>query len=314
MQDQKICVVGLGGVGGILGVMLASHQEHVSFYARGKRLESILANGLKLKSAAYGEITAYPEKAGSNVEELGLMDYIFLAVKNFSLEEVCSQIAPMVDEKTIVVPLLNGIDVSERVRAALGKGIVLDGLVYVTSGTDRDFTIEHSSPYFKVHIGFGKGIPVNERALNGVKALLDSSGLECSIEPDIEAAIWKKYILNCGYNVVTAYYNATTKDLRENPKAIEQLRTLLEEASLLARTLGVNIPQDLEDTHMSHILKDQASAATSSLKRDMEEGRENELDVFSGKLLRLANQYGVKIPLTEKFYEELKKKSPGSDR
>jgi 2-dehydropantoate 2-reductase len=50
----------------------------------------------------------------------------------------------------------------------------------------------------------------------------------------------------------------------------------------------------------------QSELATSSLKRDIAAGRRNELEVFSGKLLELATNCGMKIPTTEFFYKELK--------
>ena len=42
--------------------------------------------------------------------------------------------------------------------------------------------------------------------------------------------------------------------------------------------------------------------ATSSLKRDIAAGHQSELDTFSGALIRLAHQYGVPVPMSEKCY------------
>lgn len=313
MNDKRIGIVGLGGVGGTVGAMLAKHHEHVIFFARGKRLESIRNRGLTLQSAAYGEMTVFPEAAGDDAAELGVVDYLFLCVKNYTLEEVCAQIAPMVSDDTVIIPLLNGIDVSERVRRVLNQGIVLDALVYVVTGTDEEFIIHHTSPYCRIHLGVTDqvraAVPETERILSEVRDLLEGAGLQAVIEYDIEAAIWKKYILNCAYNVVTAYYNATTDDLRANEQAIKELTSLLAEACLVARSLGIKIPADLETTHLEHILNFQAGASTSSLKRDIEAGRPNELDVFSGKLLDLAAGLDVSIPVTEYFYQRLRKRS-----
>ena len=308
MNEKKVCVVGLGGVGGYLGCMLAQHLDNVYFYARDKRLESIREKGLKLYSAAHGEMTAYPKMASNNAEEIGVMDYIFLCVKNFSLQQVCAEIAPMIYQHTIIIPLLNGVGVSDKIRRLIGKGCVLDSLVYIISGTDKDFAINHTSPYCNIHIGYEINSKWDESMLSEVQNLLQSANITCIIEKDIEAAIWRKYILNCAYNVVTAYYNATTSDIRKNETAIMQLKSLLEEACTVARKLKVNIADNLEELHLNHILYNQSESSTSSLKRDIAAGRQNELDVFSGKLLELASSCGMKIPMTEYFYKELKKK------
>jgi len=309
MSEKKVCVVGLGGVGGYLGCMLAKHLDNVHFFARGKRLDSIKEKGLKLYSVVHGELTAYPKMASNNAEEIGVMDYVFLCVKQFSLEQVCFEISPMISQHTIIIPLINGVGVSNKVSRLIGKGCVLDSLIYIMSGADKDFAIHHTSPYCNIHIGYGMNSNFDESILSEVQDLLQSIEISCIIENDIEAAIWRKYILNCAYNVITAYYNATTSDIRKNETAIMQLKSLLEEACAVARKLKVNIADNLEEVHLNHILYNQSESGTSSLRRDIAAGRQNELDVFSGKLLELASSCEIKIPMTDFFYKELKKKS-----
>lgn len=86
-----------------------------------------------------------------------------------------------------------------------------------------------------------------------------------------------------------------------------QLKVLLEEACAVARKLKVNIADNLEEVHLYHMINKQSESSTSSLKRDIEAGRQNELDVFSGKLLELASSCKIKVPMTDFFYNELKK-------
>jgi len=307
MNNKKICVVGLGAVGGYLGCMLAHHYDNIYFFARGERLASIKKNGLKLYSDAFGEFITHPAKASNNAEEMGTMDYIILSVKNFSLEQVCTEISPMIDQNTVIIPLLNGVGVSDNIRRLVGKGHVLDGLIYITSGASKDFSIHHTSSYGDVHIGYDIQNQNDEDILSGVQKLLQGADITCVIENDIESAIWTKYILNCAYNVVTAYYKATTGDIRKNAIAITQLKSLLVEACSVARKLNVNIASDLEDVHLNHILQTQSASATSSLKRDIIAGRQNELETFSGQLLKSASNCQLKLPMTEFFYKELKK-------
>ena len=308
MDNKKVCVVGMGGVGGYIGCMFAKHLGDVYFFVRGKRLESIRKNGLKLCSNVNGEMIVHPKMASDNAEEMGVMDYIFLCVKNFSLEQVCAEILPMINEDTIIIPLLNGVGISDEVRRLIGKGTVIDGLVYITSGADKDFVIHHTSSYCNIHIGYETKNNFDESILFEVQKLLQSADITCIIEKDIKAAIWEKYILNCAFNVVTAYYNAVIGDIRKNETAILQMKALLEEACMVARKLKIKIDDNLEEVHFNRIMYKQSDLATSSLKRDIAAGRQSELEVFSGKLLQLAASCEIKIPTTEFFYEELKKK------
>lgn len=305
MDNKKVCIVGMGGVGGYIGCMLAKHFDNVYFFARGKRLESIRQNGLKLCSNVHGEIVVHPKMASDNAEEMGTMDYIFLCVKNFSLEQVCAEILQMINENTVIIPLLNGVGISEEVRRLIGKGTIIDGLVYIISGADKDFVIHHNSSYCNIHIGYEAKKNREDSILLEVQKLLQCEEIACIIEKDIIAAIWEKYILNCAFNVITAYYNAVIGEIRKNETAIMQVKSLLDESCKVARKLKINIDDNLEEIHFNRIMYKQSDQATSSLQRDMAAGRQSELEVFSGKLLQLATSCEIKIPTTEFFYEEL---------
>lgn len=306
--SDKICIVGIGGVGGYLGGALARKYPHVAFIARGSRKQSIINNGLVVKSECMGNYQVKPEKVSDNADELGIMDLIFVCVKNYSLEQVCKEISPMVGDKTIVIPVMNGTNPGERTRKYLGRGIVIDSLIYIVSASEEDYTIVQKGDYAIVRIGLKNPGEEEKGAIKRVQEILKGAGVECIIENDIEAAIWKKYVLNCAYNVSTAYYSATTGELRKDPNKVEEYRSLLSEACLVGRAKGVNLPENLEEEQIKHFLHVQAENATSSLRRDVDAGRPNELETFSGYLLEQAEEYGLSLPVTERFYVELKNK------
>lgn len=306
INDKKICVVGLGGVGGFLGGTLARKYPHVMFYARGDRKESLRQKGISIESEYMGNFTVKPEKVSDKAEELGIMDYIIISVKNYSLEQVCNQIAPMVGEKTVIIPIMNGTNPGERARKYLGKGIVLDSLIYIVSGSNENFIITQKGKYASVHIGLKTPNKEEQKAIEDVHEIIQGAGVECVIEEDIEAVIWKKYVLNCAYNVLTAYYSASTGELRKDPKKVEEFKDLLAEACLVGRAKGVSIPDNMEEEQLKHLLYVQTEDATSSLRRDMDSGKPNELDTFSGYLLEEGKKYDLRLPATERFYTELK--------
>lgn len=308
MEEKKVCVIGLGGVGGYVGGLLAKKYPHVSFIVRGSRKESIQNNGLNVKSDLMGDFNVMPDVAEDAADELGIMDYIFICVKNYSLEQACEQIAPMVGENTVVVPIMNGINPCERTRKYLGKGIVLDALIYIVSGSEEDFTVVQKGDYASVHIGLKNPTDKEKQEIENVHDLLNAVGLECVAEEDIEAAIWKKYIMNCAFNIITAYYSATTGELRGDAKKAEEFKLLTYEACLVARTMGVKIPDSMEEDILNRFLYLQPDGATSSLRRDMDNGKPNELETFSGYLLELAEQCGLNIPITKQFYSVLKRR------
>ena len=91
-MSKKITVAGIGGVGGYLAGMLADTYDEVSFIARGERKKSLEENGLVLHSEYHGEIIAHPKKVVERGDELGIQDYIFICLKNYSLKEVCNSL------------------------------------------------------------------------------------------------------------------------------------------------------------------------------------------------------------------------------
>lgn len=196
---------------------------------------------------------------------------------------------------------------------------MVDALIYIITESTSDFSVRHLSPYANIHMGVKQmgvehmGVerqvdPATEKRLEEIQAILEGAGITCKIEEDIEAAVWRKYILNCAYNVITTYYSANTADIRSNPKAVEEFRAMLEEGCLVARTKGIQIAPNLEDQLFSHVLTKQDPKSTSSLNRDFLAGGDNELEIFSGELLAMAAQVGLELPVTKQFYDELKQR------
>ena len=88
-MKTKILIVGIGGVGGYYGGLLARKYENhpeieISFVARGAHLEAIQQNGLKV-IAENETFVARPAIATNNVSETGIADYIILATKSYDL-------------------------------------------------------------------------------------------------------------------------------------------------------------------------------------------------------------------------------------
>lgn len=302
-MNKKIAVIGIGGVGGYLAGMLANTYDHVSLVARGKRRESIQKNGLVLYSDYNGELVAYPENVVANARELGVQDYIFICVKNYSLEEVCKDLAGCVDEHTVIVPVMNGVDPGERTRTYLQKGTVVDSLIYIVSFAKEDYSIVQQDLFANLKIGIQNASEKEREKVQAVKELLQKAKIDCEAAEDIEAEIWKKYMLNCAYNVMTAFYRENIGTLRSNAEKVEEYRTLLTECYSVASVKGVHIQKEFIETQMHRFLYELADDATSSLQRDVEAGKkQTELETFCGYLVREGRRLGVPVPLTERFY------------
>lgn len=302
-MSKKITVAGIGGVGGYLAAMLADAYDEVSFIARGARKKSLEENGILLHSEYHGEVKAHPKNVVECGNELEEQDYIFICVKNYSLEEVCNSLKDCVGEHTILVPVMNGADPGERVRKYIGKGIVVDSLIYIISYAKEDFSVVQKGNFADIKIGISDANEQEQKAVEAVYGLLKGAKVDCVAAEDIEAEIWRKYIFNCAYNVLTAHYQENVGQLRKDEKKREEFRQLLWEAYEVGKAKGVRLTEEDVVRHQNRFENKLADDSTSSLQRDVEAGKHNtELETFCGYIVREGRKLGVNVLLTEKFY------------
>ncbi len=140
-------------------------------------------------------------------------------------------------------------------------------------------------------------------AVEDVYQLLRGAKVDCVAAEDIEAEIWRKYIFNCAYNVLTAHYRQNVGELRADAKKREEFRRLLQEAYEVGKAKGVHLEEEDIVRHQNRFENKLADDATSSLQRDVEDGKHNtELETFCGYIVRVGRELGVDVSLTEKFY------------
>ena len=314
LQDKRIAVIGAGGVGGFLTGMLVQKFPHVTVVAREERGRSIRERGLVLHSEYKGEKTGRPEYVTEAVRLLGPQDYIFICVKNYSLEEVCRDLAGSgaVTDETVIIPVMNGVDAGGRVRELLRNAVVVDSLIYIVSFARPDYSIEQQGKFADLRIGIRNADAGQQEKVAEVSRILSEADVDHETAADIRCEIWKKYILNCAYNVETAYYDNTIGQLRGDPKKAKQYEQLVREACAVARAEGIGVPEDHADTVIRKFYNDYGDDATSSLQRDVRAGRQSELETFSGYLVREAKRLGVPVPVSERMYAGLKEKEGGS--
>ncbi len=303
--NKRIAVAGIGGVGGYLAGMLGRVCPHLTMAVRGDRRESILKNGLVLHSEYKGEINVRPEYAVP-VSEMGEQDYIFVCVKNYSLEDVCREMEHAVTENTVIIPVMNGVDPGERIRKALGKGTVVDSLIYIVAFANKDYSVTHQGDFANLRIGIRNADETQQQKVQEVSDILTGADIDHMIAEDIEVEIWRKYILNCAYNTESAYYDNAIGQLRSDPKKAEEYEALVREAYQVAQAKGVGVRQEHVDAILHRFYHELAENATSSLQRDIRAGKKAEVETFSGYIVREGQRLGIRTPVTEKMYEGLK--------
>lgn len=310
--NKKTAVVGIGGVGGYMAAMLGQVCPHLTVAARGGRGEAIRKNGLVLHSDYKGELKVRPERVVP-VREMGVQDYIFVCVKNYSLEEVCREMEDSVGDDTVIIPVMNGVDPGEKIRNLIGKGTVVDSLIYIVAFAERDYSITQQGDFANLRIGIQNPDEAQKRKIEEVSRLLAAADIDHAVAEDIELAVWRKYILNCAYNVASAYYDNTIGQLRSDPVKAKEYEALVTEAYNVALAKGVHVKPAHKDAIIHRFYYELAENATSSLQRDIREGKRAEIDTFSGYIVREGKKLGLEMPVSEKMYQRLKRKKPSMD-
>lgn len=311
LSDLRIAVVGIGGVGGYLGAMLASAFPHVSFAARGARMEALQKDGLVLHSDHNGKIAARPARIVKTTE-LGVQDLIFVCVKNYSLKALCEELKGAVAAHTIIVPVMNGVDPAARIRNLLGQGTVVEALIYIVAFLNADGSVSQQGDFADLRIGIQNASNEQRRQVALVSAVLSAAHIDHRCADDIEAEVWRKYILNCAYNVATARYDNTIGQLRDDPKKAAEYEALVREATAVAIKKGVQVTKDDADAIIHRFYHELAYDATSSLQRDVRAKRPSELETFSGYIVQNAAQLGIDAPVSREMYEALKMQCAGA--
>lgn len=306
MKDLKITVAGVGAIGGLLAAMLGrKYEDQITLIARGSHGVALREKGLALYSDFYGDNVIKPGAVAENGAEIPVQDLVIICCKNYSLDELTEQIRPCIGPDTIVMPVMNGVEPGDRVREKFPEAICIDSLIYTITAKESDNASRQTGGYTHMFIGSKPGDERHVEASRKVFELFKSVGFDARYSDDIMSEIWQKFILNCGFNVITARYLTNTGGIRRNPEWAKDFHELMKEAEKVGLLEGVNIPDGTAENKFTYCMENQGDEATSSLKRDVEAQRPAELDAFLGAVIRGAEKYGIEVPCTRKYHKEL---------
>jgi 2-dehydropantoate 2-reductase len=297
---RAVMVVGIGGIGGVIGARLALRPPaaggHLTFIARGAHLEAIRSAGLRLIRPDRSTVTARPQLATDRLEEAPAPDLAVLCVKSYDLDAVADRLAAVLQPSTVVLPLLNGADIRERLRGRLRLGIVPPACIYVSARRAGPGTVEHIGGAGEIHLGPDPEVP----AWDGgeLRALLEEAGIPFQWHQDPTVAIWVKYMFIAPFALVTAAHGADFGRLLSSPELNAQIRAVMEEIRRIAQARGIGLPQDIVESTLRTAAGFPPETRTS-YQRDIESrAPADEGDLYGGTILRLGAAQGVPTPVS----------------
>ncbi|MEE8436262.1 MAG: 2-dehydropantoate 2-reductase, partial [bacterium] len=113
---MRIAVMGAGGIGGFYGALLVRAGHEVTLIARGAHLAAIREHGLTLIDDRE-TFTVRPALATADTAEAGRegpAELVLVTTKAYDLDAAARALLPLVGQETLVLPLLNGVGIHQR--------------------------------------------------------------------------------------------------------------------------------------------------------------------------------------------------------
>lgn len=309
---MRIACVGIGGVGGFYGGKLAfayapSREHEVIFIARGEHLQAIKQKGLRLTTQD-GTFTAVPTMATDKPATAGLFDLVLFSVKSYSLEQAASLIAGNVHDRTVIVPLLNGVDISERLRVALPKADVLDGCVYISAFIEGPGAVKQAGGSGQLIFGPENG---NTAPYQSVQDLFLKAGIKSELTGNPLVPLWTKFVFISPAAGITSMLMKPFGAIMADEGSRDLLMGLIKETLLISQAKGVKLPPDIIDATLGKVSAFPYETKTS-LQLDFEKGKPTELETFTGYIVKIGQSLSIPTPLHNEVYERLKAKKSNS--
>jgi len=307
---MKICFFGVGGVGGYFGTLVTKRFENehdIYFIARGTHKDAIIKNGLTLKKAGGNEIiNVSPKICTEKPEDLTICDIIIVSVKGYDLANVAKEISKIANNETVILPLLNGVDIYERIRAHLFNGIVLPSCVYVGTHIESPGVIYQKGGSCKISIGKDPKHPEFYPTL--LLNILKDSEIDFDWEDNVKISIWSKYMFIAAFGLITATYDKTLGQIIDDKELSKLTKSIMGEIDEIARKLNIPLDSDIVETSFLKA-KQFPYEAKTSFQRDVEsKGKINEADLFGGTLIRYGMELGISTPDIKNVYRRLLRK------
>lgn len=312
---MNIAVIGMGGVGGYFGGKLSkllTERNDIKLYyiARGGHLDEIKKNGLTLETVDE-TFNCKPTLATDDFDELPELDLCLITVKSYELENVAEKLKSKVTDNTVVIPLLNGADIYERVRSVILKGRVLPSCVYIISFIEKYGKVKQTGASCVIHTGSETGTDNAEASgVEWVFRLFDDCGIKYHWYNDPRPVIWKKFIFIASFALVTAGRDAVIGKIMESDQLSGEVLGIMNEIQLIAGAKGIKLDENVCQESFE-IGNKFAYDSTTSFQRDYRiSGKPDEREIFGAAVIRMGKELGINTDITAGIYADIEKNKP----
>jgi len=298
---MKILVLGAGGIGGYFGGRLAQAGVDTTFLVRPKRREQIQRDGMRIESP-HGNARIDAKTVLAEELRPGY-DAVLFTCKAYDLDSAMDAVAPAMDGRAVLVPMLNGISHLERLDARFGAANVMGGVAQINATLKPDGTVVNGDKLHRIIFG-ERDKQVTPRA----QALADAFArtiVEWKLSPDILQDMWEKVVFLSALAASTCLFRGNVGEINSAPGGSEAMLRLLDANQKIAAAEG-RAPREHPMQAFRERLTDRNGNWSASMLRDLEAGGQVEADHIVGFMLERARRHGIDDTVLSLAYTHLK--------
>ncbi|MFO7304118.1 MAG: 2-dehydropantoate 2-reductase [Gammaproteobacteria bacterium] len=296
--SPSVLIVGAGAVGAFFGAALARQGATVSVVCRSD-YAAVKQAGYEIESGLLGAHRFVPSATFPDVAEAGRgYDYVVLATKVVDSISRTELLAPVLDDRTIIVLLQNGLDIESEIAAAFPNHELLSAIAFIAVSRTGPGKVLHQSEGSLVIGRFPSG---TSTAAERLAALFEASGVPCRITTDIVKARWQKALWNATFNPISIMGGVLdTAEILRSPESVQFVRDVMTEVVNTARAAGHTLDEALIDKLIAATVA--MPPYKTSMALDYEHRRPMEIEAILGNVVRTARRAGVHVPRLETIY------------
>ncbi len=302
---RSIAVVGAGAVGSFFGAMLARAGHRVTLIGREAHVQAIERDGLRLERA--GAVERVRLRASTGLDAVRGADLVLFCVKSTDTAAVALEMAPHLDDGSLVLSLQNGVENAAAIAAGVGRNVV-PAVVYVATSMPEPGLVRHHGRGDLVIGPLDSAAATEPATASRLQDLVDlfaTADVPVRVSGDVIAELWSKLMVNCAYNAVSGLAQASYSRMAALPAVRELQHAVVAEAVAVAAAEGVSLslPASLEAMERIAVaMPDQLS----STAQDMARGKPSEIDHLNGFVARRGRELGVPTPANQALYALVK--------
>ena len=307
-QRTRIAILGIGGVGGYFGGLLAdkyfrSQDIEIIFIVKPTTEKIIKDQGLKLITPTEEKII-YPETVLSDPTLIGKLDFLICCIKSYDLEESLLALKECITPDTIILPLLNGVDAKERIEKIYPTIETWEGCVYIVTRLISPGVVKETGKIHLLYFGSETG---SRDKLTILKKIFLNAGIDATLSENIKQTIWEKFMFLSSIANMTTYMDMFVGEVLNDKDGKHTITELIKEVKLIADAKGIQLSADVVKTTIEKI-ENLNFDATSSMHSDSKKSGKTEYRSLTEYVSNMGDKYNIDTPAFDKILAEFIKR------